>query len=180
MGKTTKEKERKFEDGRPCKLTETFKDKFVALVQRGNHLVSVCKFLRVDFSTYRRWMRQAKTECCKCEKQCLPEERKNCTLFCQFYQEVQEAIGMAEISVVSAWQETLNVNSPHFDYRSCRDFLARRYPKRWANRDYLKNEHRLRFDVKQLTDEQLRDVVEGKMPSGIGTSKQTDETEEEL
>lgn len=172
-------------DGRDSYLTPKFINGFVALVQRGNYFSTVCQCMRIHLSTYRRWMNEGEQVAKKCphSKNCIQfmdkEERKKidfkCPPRCEFFNKVEEAKGFSEIRVVEKWQAQLDNN-----WQACKDFLARRYPKRWANREYNINKDADKINVKQLTDKELEDIIADKVPGGMGATSATEgeETEE--
>lgn len=105
--------------GRPSKLTPEVKEKLISAIRMGNYYEPACAYAGVDYSTFRRWMQKG--------------EQARSGQYREFYEEVKRAEAEAEARAVALWQK----QAPE-DWRAARDFLARRYPERWAARDSLR------------------------------------------
>lgn len=104
--------------GRPTKLTPEVQERLCAAISAGNYYQAACGAAGISYSKFRDWMNRGK------------KQRKG--LFRDFREAVLKAERDAEARVVNQWQEHM----PE-DWRACRDFLARRYPKRWGPKESL-------------------------------------------
>lgn len=125
------------------KLNQQLLETFVRLVQAGNYHIAACKAVGISYQTYRRWMRQGM------------ESTDDTDIHRQFFLRVNESDAYAEVNAVNAWRG-------HFsrDYRASRDFLARRFPERWGERQ----------KILLAVDNELQNilaVLESKLPSDI-------------
>lgn len=115
--------------GRPSKLTPAVKEKLISAIAAGNYFGPSCTYAGIDLSTFEKWMRRGRQE--------------GSGQYFQFLCDVQEAEAQAEIRIVATWQQQIPQN-----FAAARDFLARRHPERWANKERLeqsgKIEHILR------------------------------------
>jgi transposase len=102
--------------GRPSKLTPEVKKRLLDAIRAGNYFEPACVYAGITYRTFRNWMERG-------------EEAKSGEYF-QFFHEVTRAEAEAEARMVAQWQAQV----PN-DWRAAKDFLARRYPDRWANRD---------------------------------------------
>lgn len=99
--------------GRPTKLTPETQKKIVDAITAGNHLEAAAAYAGVEYRTFSYWMERGKTA-------------KSGEFF-QFFQAVMEAQARAEVTIVAQWKQQIPDN-----WQAARDFLARRYPERWA------------------------------------------------
>ena len=104
--------------GRPSKLTETTKRKLIDAIKGGSYLEPACKYAGIDYSTFRKWMVQG--------------ENAQSGEYREFFEEVQDAIATSEITTVAYWRKHI----PH-DWKAAKEFLARRWPERWANKQQI-------------------------------------------
>lgn len=102
--------------GRPSKLTPEVKKRLLDSLRLGNYYEAACAYAGIEYRTFRNWMKKG-------------EEAKSGQFF-QFFQEVNRAEMEAEARMVAQWQ-----NHMRHDWRAVKDFLARRFPDRWARRD---------------------------------------------
>ena len=76
--------------------------------------------------------------------------------FREFWEELTRAEAEAEARMVAQWQAQI----PQ-DWRAARDFLARRFPERWASKDKIDLEHSgevmQRHDTSRITEQLAKD-----------------------
>lgn len=106
--------------GRPSKLTPEVKRRLLDAIRAGNYYEPACRFAGIGLSTFYRWMERG-------------EEAKT-GQYREFREEVLRAESEAEARMVAQWQAQI----PQ-DWRAARDFLARRYPNRWAGREKVEH-----------------------------------------
>lgn len=109
-----KDKEKK--GGRPSKLTPEVKKRLLDSLRLGNYYEAACAYAGIDYRTFRNWMKRG-------------EEASSGQYF-QFFHAVKRAEMEAESRMVAQWQSHMR-----HDWRAAKDFLARRFPERWANRE---------------------------------------------
>lgn len=102
------------------KMTPALVDIFCRLVAMGNYYRAVCNAVGITYETFNIWMRLGRVN----------SDPTN--PYRQFYDKVMEANARAEVFAVQQWR-----NHFEHDYRAARDFLARRFPDRWASRHYV-------------------------------------------
>ena len=128
--------------GRPSKLTPEVKKRLIDAIKAGNYYEPACKFAGIDYSTFRKWMQKG-------------EQAKSGQYF-EFFEEVTRAEAEAEARMVAQWQSQI----PQ-EWRAARDFLARRYPERWAQKDKIDLEHSgevvQRHDTVRITEQLAKD-----------------------
>lgn len=106
--------------GRPSKLTEDVKRRLLDAIRAGNYYETACQFAGISYQTFRNWMERG-------------EQAKTGQYF-EFFEAVTRAEAEAEARMVALWQAQI----PQ-DWRAARDFLARRYPERWAGRERIEH-----------------------------------------
>lgn len=104
--------------GRPSKLTPDVKRRLLDAIRAGNYYEAACRYAGISPSTFYRWMERG--------------QRANSGQFREFWEAVTHAEAEAEVRMVTQWQAQI----PH-DWRAARDFLARRFPKRWAQQQSI-------------------------------------------
>lgn len=104
--------------GRPTDLTDDLQRRLVEAIEAGNYYEAACQRAGVHYSTFLRWMKWGDSG------------RKDREAYKQFRMAVVAAEGRAEVRIVAQWQQQIPDN-----WQAARDFLARRFPERWANRD---------------------------------------------
>jgi hypothetical protein len=102
--------------GRPTKLTPELREKFCGLVRDGNYTQAACAGVGISFATYRNWYNRGR------------KARKGPYL--EFFEAVRLALAESEANVVRDWQAQIPEN-----WQAARDFLARRFPKRWGPKE---------------------------------------------
>lgn len=102
------------------KMSPELVETFYRLVAEGNYYIAACEAVGISYATFRSWMAQGKVS------------SDDNDPFRAFYLLIREADSLAEQHAVRSWRK-------HFsrDYRAARDFLARRYPQRWAEQQRL-------------------------------------------
>lgn len=125
------------------KLTPELFDTFVRLVKMGNYYIACCNAVGIRYETFRSWMKMGDAS---------PDPEN---IYRLFYLAVREADAYAEVYAVSAWKKHF-----HHDYRAARDFLARRYPSRWAE------QQRITVAVDNELQRML-EALQGKLPADI-------------
>lgn len=106
--------------GKPA-LTPGTQQRIVQAIAAGNYYEAVVKYAGIHYSTFRRWM--------------LRGEQAKSGKYREFYEAVQRAEGELEVRVVALWQQGIPDN-----WQAARDFLARRFPERWANKEKVQQE----------------------------------------
>lgn len=106
--------------GRPSKLTDELQEKLCDRLRQGNYYEAACGAVGIEYQTFRNWMQRG-------------EQAKSGKYF-EFFEAVTRAEYEAEARMVEMWQAQM----PE-DWRAARDFLARRYPERWLNRERLEH-----------------------------------------
>lgn len=102
--------------GKRPKLTPEIQEALCASIRAGNYYVAACARAGVDYSTFLRWLRKGR--------------KAASGPYCQFCRAVERAKGEAEEEVVRMWVGQIPDN-----WQACRDFLARRFPKRWGPKE---------------------------------------------
>lgn len=98
--------------GRPTKLTPEAQAKIVQAIQAGNHKESAAAYAGVPAATLSEW---------------LAKGRAGKSPYAELWKAVHEAEAQAEVRIVAQWQKQIPDN-----WQAAKDFLARRYPERWA------------------------------------------------
>ena len=147
--------------GAPTKLTPALQKKFVEQVKLGNYFKPVRGYCGITYTTFRDWM-------CRGE-----EDAKlgKVTIYSDFSDAVTVAEAEAEIFIVGKWREAiearlklLNKDPEKVDLRIFKDFLASRYNDRWGrNVTQTSINGKLDIDVKKLSNEELQEIVDGKL-----------------
>jgi hypothetical protein len=102
--------------GRPTKLTPELRERFCGLVRDGNYTQAACAGVGISFATYRNWYNRGR------------KARKGPYL--EFFEAVRLALAESEANVVRDWQAQIPEN-----WQAARDFLARRFPRRWGPKE---------------------------------------------
>lgn len=105
--------------GRPSKLTETKKRRYLEALRTGATIKSACEVSGLIYDTVQDWMQRGKGE---------HPTRKPLPEYVQFVQDSTRAIADAEMILLSR----INTASSH-DWRAAGWILERRHPGRWAN-----------------------------------------------
>ena len=137
--------------GRPTKFTADVQERIIDAIRKGNYFEAACASAGVNYVTFRLWMVKGRDE----------GEGD----YFDFFEQVNSANADAEVEIVTQWKEQV----PE-DWRAAKDFLARRYPKRWAASSTLDVTTKglpLHLELAALTDEQLRRIANGEDPGSV-------------
>jgi hypothetical protein len=85
-------------------------------VAAGNYYRAACAYAGIRYQTFLNWMRKGR------------KARRG--PFLEFFGAVTKAQADAEVRMVAQWQAQIPEN-----WQAARDFLARRYPRRWMPRE---------------------------------------------
>lgn len=102
--------------GRPTKLTPQVQQKICVAISSGNYYEAACSYAGVTYKVFRDWMKRG--------------AKAKRGIYREFRNAVKKAEADAEVRIVAQWQRHMPEN-----WQACRDFLARRYPKRWGPKD---------------------------------------------
>lgn len=125
------------------KLNAQLLETFVRLVMAGNYMIAACKAVGISYQTFRRWMSLGAAS------------NDDNDIYRQFFLRVNEGEAYAETHAVISWR-----NQFSRDYRASRDFLARRYPDRWGERQRIT----LAIDNEL---QQILQVLETRLPAEV-------------
>lgn len=106
--------------------------KVVALVRRGSHLGTACRAAGVPVSVERLWRRLGREGVGSRVHEHVANEDH-----VWYFEELERALGEVESEVVGHWLGATAEN-----WQAARDFLARRFPQRWGNKEQRKIEVR--------------------------------------
>jgi transposase len=129
---------------RPTKLTPEIQKKICDALNAGNYFEVACEYAGIDKSTGYQWMARGQGRA---------KNRPANAEFVEFVDAVQKATTDAEVRTVANWQKAI----PE-DWRAAKDFLARRYPKRWQERKTI--------NLGDLTNEQIIAALEADVAGG--------------
>jgi hypothetical protein len=102
--------------GRPQKLTPERQARICQAIAAGNYYEAAAAYGGIDYSAFRLWM--------------IRGEKEKSGKYFDFFEAVRKAEADAEVSLVGQWKAKV----PE-DWRAARDFLARRFPKRWGPKE---------------------------------------------
>ena len=103
---------------RPTKLTAEVQTRICNAIKAGNYYEAAAVYGGVDYQTFRNWMKRGKVS--------------KRGIYFEFFEAVTKANADAEVRIVAQWVEQIPMN-----WAAARDFLQRRYPKRWAPKEKL-------------------------------------------
>lgn len=151
--------------GAPSKLTEVLQKKIVKLVREGNYFSVVARVCQLDPTTIHRWYDTGEAEC---------KAGKTEGKYYEFYLAVSAAEAQCEADLIRYLKD-----HSRKDTRAVLEFLARRYPERWAVKDSLRIEANVNVphaDVAKLLmeDPEGRELL-GKMLLKIQKERKNDE-----
>lgn len=129
---------------RPTKLTPELQRRLCDAIAAGNYYQAACGYAGISYSKFREWMIRGK------------KQRKG--QFREFREAVQKAQYDAEVRIVAQWQAHMPDN-----WQACRDFLARRFSDRWAERTEIK--HKGKVGVEMEIVEVLKDAEKNHPPA---------------
>lgn len=100
------------------------RQKLLLALSTGNTPQTACQYAGCTYDVFRVWMQRGEF----LEERgdlYTPEEQE----YVDFYHEANEAEIRTELQAVGAWQKQFSK-----DWKAARDYLARRYPKKWGQR----------------------------------------------
>ena len=100
---------------RPSKFNPARAARVLAAIADGNHKHVAARLAGVHPETVSNWLKRG--------------EAASTGVFAEFFDGFTRAEAAAEAKAIRAWQEAISQ-----DWRAARDFLARRFPERWADR----------------------------------------------
>jgi transposase len=122
--------------GRRTKLTPALQKKLVAAIRAGNYMEAACKAARIGVSTFFRWMERG--------------EKASAGQFREFWEAIRLAESVAEMVAVAKWQKHIPDS-----WQAAKEFLARRFPERWAAQDKLTIVQKALREVEGMTYAEL-------------------------
>ncbi len=125
---------------RPRALTDEMQAVILDAIRAGMHLTPACDLAGISQDTIRYWRRL-------CES-----GAEHAQVYADFFGRIKRAPAVAEARALDA----ITRGEPGWQSRAW--FLERRFPKRWA----VRKEPEPGRDVKQLSDEELNAIAEGK------------------
>jgi|GEM_PF-857909 len=120
---------------RPCKLCPETQSKLIQAIRAGSHLITACRLVGVDYSSFRRWM--------------IRGEKESKGQFREFYNAVRVAESEIEIRLVASWQQATSD-----DWKAAAEFLSRRFPDRWSPST------RVRVEVERQVEAELNVIYD--------------------
>lgn len=112
-------------DARKKPFAKKVRDRIIVALKQGNYRSAACRFGGINPETLRLWLRRGERD----------EAEGRRTKYVRFLQRVIDAESTAEVTMVAQWKSAM----PQ-DWRAVRDFLARRWPDRWAQKSELRAE----------------------------------------
>lgn len=103
---------------RPSKLTPEVQQKLCDAVRAGNYFCAACAYAQVSYPAFRVWMKRGSTA--------------SSGRYRAFVDAVKKAQADSELAITALWQAQIPQN-----WQAARDFLARRFPRRWGAKDAL-------------------------------------------
>lgn len=86
-------------------------------IRMGNYVKTACASCGVAYPTYYKWMKKSRMEGCK-------------PIYTKLAREIAKAEAEVESKVVKCW-----LDQTPTEWQASRDFLSRRFPDRWANKE---------------------------------------------
>lgn len=128
--------------GRPSKLTPETRKRLFDAIKAGCYYDVACRYAGISYATFRNWINKG--------------EKSKSGEFFDFLEALKQAEAEAEVRMVMLWQSKM----PE-DWKAARDFLARRYPERWAQKERIDLEHSgevmQRHDTSRITEQLAKD-----------------------
>lgn len=136
--------------GRKCKLTPEVQQRVVECLGLGSNRANAAAAAGVGETTFYRWMERG--------------EASSKGIFREFWEAVRAAELDAELTALRHWHTAM----PN-DWRACKEFLERRFPKRWGLKQ-AGSEAGPRHEVyvvreDQLTEEEWQQMIESERHS---------------
>ncbi len=110
---------------RPTLLTRAKADRLREVVAIGNYLTIACRQAGVAYSTYQRWRARGEKERAG-DESTVPLSADESD-YVYLLEQIEEGLAEAEANTVEIWQAAMSE-----DWRAAAEFLARRFPQRWA------------------------------------------------
>lgn len=134
--------------GRPCKLDERTRDILIEALANGCYRETAARLAGIHISTLYRWLETGEAD----------HENNKTSLFRDLYEGANRAEAAAEAHALAVIR-----NAMPLDWRAAAHFLERRYPAQWGRKDAVKVEHsgRVAHDVRQMSDDELRELAGG-------------------
>src|SRR5690554_4362410 len=128
--------------GRPSKLMTEIRKRLFDAIKAGWDNDVACRYAVISYAKIRNWIMKG--------------EKSKSGEFFDFLEALKQAEAEAEIRMVMLWQSKM----PE-DWKAARDFLARRYPERWAQKERIDLEHSgevmQRHDTSRITEQLAKD-----------------------
>lgn len=105
--------------GRPTILTPDVQEKICNAIKAGNYYEAACAYAGISYAAFNDWIKRGEGR---------SKNRPANKVYVDFVSAVRLAEAASEVRVVTQWQQQI----PE-DWRAASTFLARRFPKRWAN-----------------------------------------------
>jgi hypothetical protein len=131
------------------KLTPEIQERIVKAILAGNYFETACQCAKVKLKTAYEWLSRGEGNGYG--------GRKTSAVYAEFAEAVRRAEADAEAKTVIAITKGFP-NNP----RLALDFLARRHPERWGQRDTLTILQKLAGKVQGMTDEEVLAIVSRK------------------
>jgi hypothetical protein len=103
--------------GQPTKLTPATQKMLCEAIAAGNYYEAACAYAGISYAAFARWMR-------------LGKKAKKGKYF-KFFKTIKKVEADAEVTVVAQWRKQIPTS-----WQAARDFLARRFPERWAPKEH--------------------------------------------
>lgn len=116
--------------GRPSKLTEFTTARILTSLREGNYRIVACEAAHVDYQTFKRWMADPRPE----------------------YRNFRAAVLQAEADC-EAEMVTIVRKAAKDDPRLALEYLARKFPERWAAKTRVEIEAMVRKEAKEMAEE---------------------------
>lgn len=107
--------------GRPTDLTDAVQQRIVQAIIGGNHFETACRYAGVAPNTGYEWMARGEGR---------DRNRERSETYANFAKAIRTAEAQMEVAVVTQIRSQVS-DQPRLGL----DFLARRFPDRWANRE---------------------------------------------
>lgn len=105
--------------GQPAKLTPKSRRRFLAALRRGHHLSSACDIAEIGTATFRAWMARGAKD--------TEDSGDLSSPYAEFRAAVLATTAQAEDDLVKTFHK-----AGKKDWQASKEFLARRWPKRWG------------------------------------------------
>lgn len=110
---------------RPTLITRGKADRLREVVAVGNYLTIACRQTGIAYSTYQRWRARGEKE--RTGDETTASLSSDESDYVYLLEQIEEGLAEAEANTVEIWQNAMSE-----DWRAAAEFLARRFPQRWA------------------------------------------------